>query len=59
MQRLTKAQLITAFRRVMISLVAYWDIKGSFDTLSAVVNELDSRAAVLSNGTPSQSMWVE
>ena len=59
LQRLTKAQLIEMFRRVMIALVAYWDIKGSFDTLSAVVNELDSRAAVLANGTPSQSMWVE
>ena len=59
LQRLTKAQLIATFRRVMIALVAYWDIKGSFDTLSAVVNELDSRAAVLANGTPSQAMWVE
>ena len=59
LQRLTKAQLIEMFRRVMIALVAYWDIKGSFDTLSAVVNELDSRAAVLANGTPSQSIWVE
>lgn len=59
LQRLTKAQLIAMFRRVMIALVAYWDIKGSYDTLSAVVNELDSRAAVLANGTPSQSMWVE
>lgn len=59
LQRLTKAQLIAMFRQVMISLVAYWDIKGSFDTLSAVVNELDRRAAVLANGTPSQSMWVE
>ena len=59
LQRLTKAQLIGMFRRVMIALVAYWDIKGSFDTLSAVVNELDSRSAVLANGTPSQSMWAE
>ena len=59
LQRLTKAQLVQTFRQVMIALVAYWDIKGSFDTLSAVVNELDSRAAVLANGTPSQSMWIE
>lgn len=59
LQRLTKAQLIEMFRRVMIALVAYWDIKGSFDTLSAVVNELDSRAAILADGRPSQSMWVE
>lgn len=59
LQRLTKAQLIKMFRRVMIALVAYWDIKGSFDTLSAVVNELDSRAAILADGRPSQSMWVE
>lgn len=59
LQRLTKSQLIAIFRRVMIALVAYWDIKGSFDTLSAVVNELDSRSAVLANGTPSQSMWIE
>lgn len=59
LQRLTKAQLIGMFRRVMIALVAYWDIKGSFDTLSAVVNELDSRAAMMANGTPSRSMWVE
>lgn len=59
LQRLTKAQLIEMFRRVMIALVAYWDIKGSFDTLSAVVNELDNRAAILADGRPSQSMWVE
>ena len=59
LHRMTKEQLIQTFRRVMIALVAYWDIKGSFDTLSAVVNELDSRSAVLANGTPSQSMWIE
>ena len=59
LQRLTKAQMVSIFRRVMIALVAYWDIKGSFDTLSAVVNELDSRAAILASGKPSQSMWVE
>lgn len=59
LQRLTKAQLIGMFRRIMIALVAYWDIKGSFDTLSAVVNELDSRAAIMMNGKPSQAMWVE
>lgn len=59
LQRLTKAQLIGTFRKVMIALVAYWDIKGSFDTLSAVVNELDSRAVILASGKPSQSMWVE
>ena len=59
LQRLTKAQLIEMFRRVMIALVAYWDIKGSFDTLSAVVNELDNRASAMMSGKPSQSMWVE
>lgn len=59
LQRLTKAQLVELFRRVMIALVAYWDIKGSFDKLSAVVNELDNRAAMLKSGKPSASMWVE
>lgn len=57
--RLTKAQLIRLFRQVMVALVAYTDIKGSFDTLSAVVNELDSRAAAMQNGGMSQQMWVE
>lgn len=57
--RLTKAQLIHLFRQVMVALVAYMDIKGSFDTLSAVVNELDSRAAAMQNGSTAQRMWVE
>lgn len=59
LSRLTKAQLIHLFRQVMVTLVAYMDIKGSFDTLSAVVNELDSRAAAMQNGGTAQHMWVE
>lgn len=59
LMRLTKAQLIHLFRTVLVTLVAYMDIKGSFDTLSAVVNELDSRAASMQNGQMSQQMWVE
>ena len=58
LMRLTKAQLIRMFRQVLVTLVAYMDIKGSYDTLSAVVNELDARAAAMSNGSMSAAMGV-
>lgn len=59
LMRLTKQQLVRLFRQVMVTLVAYMDIKGSYDTLSAVVNELDERAAIMQNGKTAQRMWVE
>lgn len=59
LSRLTKPQLIKLFRKVMTVLVCYMDVKGSFDTLSAVVNELDNRSAIMENGTASDNMWIE
>lgn len=61
LQHLTKAQLIRLFRTVMTTLVLFFDIKAAYDSLTAVVEELDSRAAMMksSAGTPSQRMWTE
>lgn len=57
LERLTKAHLISLFRRVMVMLVSYLDIKSAYDTLNAVVCELDSRAAAMKNGGQSAQMW--
>ena len=57
--RLSKKELISLFRRVMTTIVCYADIKGSYDTLAAVVNELDERAAIMENGQTSARMWAE
>lgn len=57
--RLSKKELISLFRRVMTTIVCYADIKGSYDTLAAVVNELDERAAIMQNGQTSARMWTE
>lgn len=59
--RLTKAELIHLFRTVMTTLVLFFDIKAAYDSLMAVVEELDSRAAMMKSGAgaPSQRMWTE
>lgn len=59
LMRLTKQQLVHLFRQVMVTLVAYMDIKGSYDTLNAVVTELDARAAAMDNGSMPQRARIE
>lgn len=46
--RFTKSQLIKNFRRVLTTLMLFWDIKASHDCLTAVVEELDERGAIMS-----------
>jgi len=45
-ERMTKRELILTFRRVMVALAAFWDIKAGHDCLTAIVDELDERSAV-------------
>lgn len=59
LERLTKAQLIRLFRQVMVTLVSYLDIKSAYDTLNAVVCELDNRAVAMRDGKTSAQMWIE
>lgn len=59
LERLTKKQLISLFRRVMVTIVSYLDIKAAYDTLNAVVCELDNRAAAMQDGRQSAKMWIE
>lgn len=64
LERLTKRDLIKTFRKVMVSLVLFFDIKCAHDCLTAIVEELDERGALLQQKydklfkTP-QRMWVE
>lgn len=64
LERLTKRDLIKTFRKVMVSLVLFFDIKCAHDCLTAIVEELDERGALLQQKydklfkTP-QKMWVE
>lgn len=45
-ERLTKRELILTFRRIMVALAAFWDIKAGHDCLTAIVDELDERSAI-------------
>lgn len=64
LERLTKRDLIKTFRKVMVSLVLFFDIKCAHDCLTAIVGELDERGALLEQkydkqfNTPKR-MWVE
>lgn len=58
-EKLTKKELIRNFRRVMVLLLAYMDIKCAYDTLNTVVCELDDRAAAMQGGRASERMFVE
>jgi len=60
-ERLTKKELISRFRRVLITLLLFFDIKASHDCLTSIVEELDERAAVMKQGSgePSPRAWVE
>lgn len=59
LERLTKRQLVENFRQVLTLLMMYVDIKGAYDTLNAVVCELDDRAAAMQDGKASERMYVE
>lgn len=59
LERLKKSHLISLFRQVLTVLVSYMDIKAAYDTLNAIVCELDNRAAIMQSGTPAAAMWLE
>lgn len=46
-ERLTKHEMIRAFREVMVSLTSFFDIKAAHDCLTSIVEELDYRGALL------------
>ena len=60
--RMTKQELIHGFRQVITTLVLFWDLKTAHDCLTAIVQELDSRAAMMEgqDGRPeyAPSMWA-
>jgi len=58
--RLTKRDLIRCFQKIMTTLVLFLDIKAAHDSLCAIVEELDNRAAMMKNGSslPKRS-WIE
>lgn len=59
LEKMTKADLIKTFARVMELLMEYVDIKAAYDTLAAVVVELDNRAALHKSGAEPQRAWIE
>lgn len=59
LMRMNKQAMVHIFRQVLVVLTAYMDIKGSYDTLNAVVTELDDRAAAMKNGGYAARMWTE
>ena len=60
--RLTKQELIHGFRQVITTLVLFWDLKTAHDCLTAIVQELDSRAAMMEGqdgrSEYAPSMWA-
>lgn len=47
LMRFTKEQLIKSFRKVLTTLVLFFDIKAAHDCLTSIVEELDERGAIL------------
>ena len=47
LMRFTKEQLIRNFRKVLTTLVLFFDIKAAHDCLTSIVEELDERGAIL------------
>lgn len=47
LMRFTKEQLIKNFRKVLTTLVLFFDIKAAHDCLTSIVEELDNRGAIL------------
>ena len=59
-ERLSKRNMIKCFRKVMVTLVSYFDIKAAHDCLTSIVQELDEHVAYMQeNGKPPQRAWVE
>lgn len=47
LERLTKRDLIITFRKVLATLLLFFDVKASHDCLTSIVEELDNRGALL------------
>lgn len=47
LMRFTKEQLIENFRKVLTTLILFYDIKASHDCLISIVQELDERGTIL------------
>lgn len=47
LMRLTKQELIRNFRKVLMTIVMFYDIKAAHDCLTSIVAELDERGALL------------
>ena len=59
-ERLTKRDMIRCFRKVLATLLFFFDIKASHDCLTSIVEELDDRAAMMKGeGIAPQRAWVE
>lgn len=61
LMRFTKAELISYFRKILVTLVMTLDMKSAHDCLVSIVEELDERAAIMKNENNRipQRMWVE
>jgi len=46
-ERLTKRDMIRCFRKVMVTLTLFFDLKSAHDCLTAIVGELDAKGALL------------
>ena len=58
-ERLSKRDIISCFRKVMTTLILFFDIKTAHDCLTAIVEELDERAAAMERGESPKRAWVE
>lgn len=47
LERMTKAELIKNFRKVLTAIVMFFDIKAAHDCLTSIVAELDEKGALL------------
>lgn len=47
LMRLTKQQLISNFRKILMTLVMFFDLKAAHDCLTSIVEELDEKGALL------------
>ncbi len=47
LMRLTKQELIRNFRKVLMTIVMFFDLKAAHDCLTSIVEELDERGALL------------
>ena len=60
LERLSKRDLIECFKKVLTTLLLFYDLKTAHDCLTSIVTELDERAAMMQrNGEPPQRSWVE